>query len=170
MFQRFKHIDLTARQERSYHFEGGIFGRGANQDHGPVLHSPQKRVLLGFVEAVYLVNEKYWSTVYGEHTGAFGLVYDIPDILDSAAYCREGVELSLQRVCHNLGYGCLSDTRRAPKDKGLDVAAFNHTAQHGIFAHEMLLTDIFVKRVRTQTFGQRNVGRGGAGVFPISLI
>ena len=117
-----------------------------------------------------LVDEEYRSSVNGEHTACLSFVDDITDILDAAAYRRQGEEFTLECIRHDLGDGSLADTRRTPEDKGLDIAALKHFPQHRIFADKMLLTDVIVKRPRTHAFGQRNVSRGGNAVFPISLI
>ena len=53
-----QHVDPAAREERRVDLEGGVFGRGADQDDRAHLDVGQERVLLGAVEAVDLVDEE----------------------------------------------------------------------------------------------------------------
>ena len=56
--QRFELEDAAAADQRPVDAEIGVFGGRANQDDGAVFHPGQKGVLLGLVEAVYLVDEE----------------------------------------------------------------------------------------------------------------
>ena len=51
-------IDAGAREQRRDHLEGRVLRGGADQDDVALLDVGQKGVLLGFVEAVDLVDEQ----------------------------------------------------------------------------------------------------------------
>ncbi len=53
-----QHEHLGARQQRADQLEGRVLGRRADEDHRAVLDIGQKRILLGAVEAVDLVDEE----------------------------------------------------------------------------------------------------------------
>ena len=59
LVERLEHIHLTARQQRSYHLERGVFRRCAYQRDDSPLHRPEQRVLLRLTETVYFVDEEY---------------------------------------------------------------------------------------------------------------
>ena len=54
-----QHVDADPRQKRTDHLEGRILRRGANEHDGARFDVRQKRVLLGFVEPVHLVDEQH---------------------------------------------------------------------------------------------------------------
>ncbi len=52
-----QNINLGARKQRRDHFEGRVFGSGANENNVARFNVREKGVLLGFVEAVHFVHE-----------------------------------------------------------------------------------------------------------------
>ena len=57
--KRPQRVDFGAREQRRDHFERRILGGRADQDDVAALDIGQKRVLLGFVEAVNFVDEEH---------------------------------------------------------------------------------------------------------------
>jgi hypothetical protein len=55
--ERLEHQYTRPRQQRRDQFKGRVFGGGADQNDGAVLHHRQKRILLRPIEAVNLVDE-----------------------------------------------------------------------------------------------------------------
>ena len=56
--ERMKHQHPSPRQKRGVEFERRVFRGGADQHHCAVFHHRQKRILLGAVEAMHLVDEQ----------------------------------------------------------------------------------------------------------------
>ena len=56
--ERLEHQHPRARQQRRNQFERRIFGGGANQHDGAVLHHRQEGILLRAIEAMDLVDEQ----------------------------------------------------------------------------------------------------------------
>ena len=57
LLQRLEHIELTAREQRAYHFERGILGSGTDKCDDAFLYGTQERILLRLGETVNLVNK-----------------------------------------------------------------------------------------------------------------
>ena len=57
--QRFQHVELAARQQRTDHLERGVLGGGAYQCHRTLLHRTEQRVLLRLAETVDFIDEQY---------------------------------------------------------------------------------------------------------------
>ena len=62
---------LGARDQRAIDREEGILGRGPDQPYRPAFHIGEKRVLLGFVEAVDLVDEEQGASTVPGGDGCF---------------------------------------------------------------------------------------------------
>ena len=59
-----QHIDLTPAQQGAVHFEGRIFGSGANEGNVAGLDVREEGVLLRFVETVDFVDEDDGSALF----------------------------------------------------------------------------------------------------------
>ena len=148
--QGFQDKDLAAGEQRIDHLEGRVFSCSTYQDHGPVLHSSEQGILLGLVETVNLIDEKYGcSLACREYGFPFGLGQfdDFPHILHSAADCGEGMELTVQGICDYPGQCGLSDAWRPPKDEGTKLSGVHKLAQDPTFTHEMRLSDVFFEGI-----------------------
>ena len=66
---------------------------------------------------------------------------------------REGEERAFQLCGDDLRQRGLAHARRSPEDERRDVARLEELAEHPVFAHEVLLPDIFVYRAGAQSFG-----------------
>ena len=84
---------------------------------------------------------------YAEHRTAVcpRLVKDFPDFLDTGAYRRQGIELTVQCRCDDTGQRRLPDAGRAPEDKGRQVPALKHIPKDRTLSDEVLLPDVFVQ-------------------------
>ena len=150
--QGLEHIELTAREQRAYHLEGGILGGGPDERHHALLHGPEQRVLLTFAEPVYLVDEKNGRQGVKKAVAA-GPFDDLTHVFHAACHGAERVERCLEAVGDDLRQRGLPHSRRAPKDEGGDAPTLYHAAQHGPGAHEMLLPHVVVECAGTHSFG-----------------
>ena len=159
LFEGAEDVDLTAAQQRGDHLEGGVFGCGADERDDPLLDGPEQGILLGFVEAVYLVDEEEGRFLV-EKALFSGRFDHFADLLDSGCNGREGEEGSVELRGDDPGEGGLADARRPPEDERGDVSRFEEFAEDAFRAHEMLLPDVFIEGAGSETFGQGNIGHG----------
>jgi len=52
-----QYVNLGAAEQGGIHFEGGVFGGGADEGEQAAFHIGQEGVLLGFVEAVDFIDK-----------------------------------------------------------------------------------------------------------------
>ena len=81
-------VDAAAGEERGDDLKGRVLGCGADEADGAVLDVGQEGVLLGFVEAVNLIDEE--DGAGAESGGFFGVDHDLLDLLDAG---EDGGEL-----------------------------------------------------------------------------
>jgi len=79
-----------ARQQRSDDGEGGVFGRRRDEQHDPVLHGGEQRILLGLREPVDLVDEQHRLLAVGE--AAARHIDDRTHVLHTGGQSRERFE------------------------------------------------------------------------------
>jgi hypothetical protein len=123
--ERFEYEDLASRKERGYDFERRIFGRGSYQDNRPAFDRSEQCVLLGFVETVDFVNEKY-RRAFREHRPRFCPLDYFPDVLDPRTYRRQRMELPFQGGGYNAGESGFPYSGRAPEYERRKVSALYH--------------------------------------------
>ena len=112
--ERAQRVHARARQQRRDHFEGRILRGGADQDDVAALHVGQKRVLLGFVEAVDFVDEQDGAPAQAPQP--LGIGHHRFDFLDAAQHRAEGDELAARDAGDQLGQRGLADAGRAPQN------------------------------------------------------
>ena len=52
------------------------------------------------------------------------------------------------------GQGGFAGARRSPEDGGSELVLLNQSAQNAVFTKQVLLTDHFIKTVRTQSLSE----------------
>ena len=113
----------------------------------------QKRILLGFVEAMDFIDED--DRPRAVLLGALGIGHDLLDFLDAGEHGGELDELSLGEAGDDLRQGSLARPRRSPENDGADVVAFDLGPQRLARPDQLLLADKFVQRARTHAVGKR---------------
>jgi hypothetical protein len=113
----------------------------------------KKRILLGFVKAVNLVDENDGPSAILARPFRFS--HDLLDFFDPG---EDGAKFDKFRPGHAGDYfrECgFAGTGRSPKDKGANVVALDLGAQGFAWSNEVLLADILVEGARPHTIGKR---------------
>ena len=151
--KRLQHKDFAPRKQRAVYLERGVFGGCADEDYAAFFHKRQESVLLRLVETVYLVYEQ--NRAFAETAVFLRLFHDLFYLLYAAGHGGEVDEVSLCPVGDDARKGSLAHTGRAPEYHRADIVALDESAQHLSFAKQMLLSAIFVQRLRTQARRKR---------------
>ena len=160
--QGLQHIDLRTREQRRIHFEGRVFGGGANKDHQPRFHERQQGILLALVEAVDLVHEQ--NGLAPQRHVALGTLHGGADVLHAAEHRRKRNEIVIEGICRQTRQRRLAHARRAPQDHGMGFAGGKGQLQRLARAEQMLLAHHFLQRLGAQQFGQGGARSGAPGV------
>ena len=149
---RFKHIYLTAAQQRRYNLERRVLGGGAYKCDYTLLHGAKQRVLLRLIEAVNLVDKQKGGARI-EEVFALRLLDNLPHVLDARRNGRERVERSIESRSHDVCKRGLAHTRRSPEYERRHAARCYELAKDATLAHKVRLTDIVVETSGAQTLG-----------------
>ena len=122
-------------------------------------HYGQKGILLCFVETVNLVGKQ--NRAHAHFPLFFRLNHHVFNFFDSAGNRAELNKRSVGMVRDDPRKSCFADTGRSPEDHRRNLVGFNQAAQQLSFSDQVLLTDIFVKRIRTQSARKRSRRRSG---------
>ena len=152
--QRLEHEDLATGKKGSDDLERRVLRGGADQDHRAVFHRSQERILLGFVEPVDLVDKEDRGAFAGKQGSAFGLVYDIPDILYTGRNRGQLIEIALQRLGDDMGERGLSHPGRSPENEGRQVPALDHGPENAARSDQMPLSHVSVQIRRPHPLGK----------------
>eukprot|EP00033_Pygsuia_biforma_P005608 GCRY01006194.1.p1 GENE.GCRY01006194.1~~GCRY01006194.1.p1 ORF type:complete len:215 (-),score=36.12 GCRY01006194.1:711-1355(-) len=117
---------MAARKQRIVEVEGGVFRRGTKEDDGAILHIGQKRVLLGFVEAVNLIHEQ--KRVFA--SAVLGLGDHFPDFVHPCRCCGEGVERKIERRSNEADESCFACAGRSPEQQTAWWGSFRQNRMH----------------------------------------
>ena len=164
--------DAAAAEEGGVDFEGGVLGGGADEADGAAFDVGQEGVLLGFVEAMDLVDEEDGAHAGGG--GTFGFDHDLADLLNTGENGGELEEGGVGEGGDELGEGGFADAGRAPEDHGLRVvslarsACLDGEAEGFAGAEEVLLADVLGEGAGAHALGKRGCclrawGRRGEG-------
>ncbi len=154
----FELVQLAARDERRDDLEVRVLRGGADQSDDAVLHRVQQGVLLGFGEAVDLVDE--------EDGPPPGLRPAVAGLLDDLAHLghagTDGGELLVHGPDgrgHQPGDRGLAGAGRTEEDHRPDGAGLDRDAQRGSLAQKPALPHDLVQGARAHAGGQRGVLR-----------
>ena len=155
--QRLERVDAGPRKQRADHFEGWVLGRRADQGDGAVFHVRQDHVLLCFVEAVDLVDEK---------DGPLPLLFpadacirdELAQLGDAGRDGGEGCKVGVAVPGDEARQRRLAAARRPPEDQRRDVVGVDRPSQWTLRSDEMLLPDELVKGARTHARREWGVG------------
>ena len=142
-----------ARQERGDNLERGVLGGRADEDDRAVLDVRENRVLLGFVEAVDLVEEEDRAAVVAAPDLA-GLLDGVAEVGDAGGDGGQGDEVAPGEAGDEAREGRLSDAGRAPEDHRGHLIRADGALEDAAGPEEVLLADEFVERAGTYAGGQ----------------
>ncbi len=111
-----ENINAAAGEQRGDDFKGWILSGCADQADGAALDVGQKGVLLGFVEAVNLIDEENGARVHLGGLRRRG--HHLLDLLDAAQDGGELDEAGFRGLGDDLGQGGFAHSRRTPEDHG----------------------------------------------------
>ena len=147
--------DAAAADQRFVDLEVGVFGGGADEDDRAVLDPGQQRILLGLVEAVYLVDKE--DGALAVVLGPFlGLGHCAANLLDAGEHGVQGDEvgacvvLAMTRAKRGL-----AGAGRAVEDEAAQLIGLDGAAQQTARPDDVLLADKLVQRARPHARGQR---------------
>ena len=146
-------VDAGAREQRRDHFKRRIFGGGADERDGSRLDVGQKGILLGFVEAMHLVDEDD-----GALAGAMrvlGRGHDVLNFADAAEHGAEGDEFGLRAARDQARQSGFAAAGRPPQNHGAEIVALDGHAEGLAGAEECLLAGKLLEGARAHAFGER---------------
>src|SRR5204862_2411140 len=114
--------DLGARKQRRDDFKGRILGGRADEDNVAGFDVREKSVLLGFVEAVNLVNENDGAMAGTRFVLGDG--HDFLKFFDAGQDRAEGNEFGASQPGDQASQSGLPAAGRAPEEQGAKVVAF----------------------------------------------
>jgi len=150
---------LAAREQRAVEGEAGIFGGGADQGDGAVLHHRQETILLGAVEAVDLVHEEQRGLAVG--AAARGFLEAFLEVGDAGEHGAELDEVQVGLFGEQAGDGGLADARGAPEDQRGKRAALEHAREGAGGAQQVILADDLRQCAGAQAVRERTGGGRG---------
>jgi len=121
----------------------------------------EKSVLLGFVEAVNLVNENDGAMAGTRFVLGDG--HDFLNFFDAGQDRAEGNEFGASQPGDQASQSGLPAAGRAPEEHGAKVVAFDLNAERLARAEQFFLADEFVERARAHALGKRLVRSGHVG-------
>ena len=165
-----QHIHPRPRQQCAHHLEGRVLGGRTDEHQRAVLDVRQEGVLLGFVEAVHLVEEQHRAPT---GRGPLGLrLFDRGAyVFDARHHRRQGDELRVRPLCDKAREGGLSGPGRPPQHHRVQAAGLERDAQRFAGPEHLRLTDDVGDAarshpVRERTIGERAFRRGGRCAAP----
>ncbi len=121
--ERLQRVNPAAREQRRNNLERRIFSGRADQANVASFHMRQKRILLGFVEAVNLVNK--YDGARAVLSSALRLGHHLLDFLDPGQHSGELNELRLRDAGDDLRQRGFASTGRSPEDERAEIIALD---------------------------------------------
>lgn len=144
--------DCAAREQRAIDLEAGVLGGCANERDRAGFDKGQEAVLLGAVEAVYLVDEEQGSLP--RSPSGLGGVESRAQIPDAGEDSTDRLEGKIGLLCKEPGNCRLSNTRRPPENKGCEPASLEHPFERAFGAEQMVLPHHLRQTGRAQPVGE----------------
>src|SRR6266851_4784275 len=148
-------IHPASRQQRGIDLERRVLRRRSDQPDRPALDIRQKRILLGLVEAVNLVDEQ--DGARPEPSRLLCLHHHLLDLFDPGEHSRKLDEARLSLLRNDLRERRLPGPRRTPEDHRDRVIALNGQPQRLARRQQMLLPDVLLQRARSHPLRQRSL-------------
>ena len=122
----------------------------------------EKGVLLGFVEAVNLVDEDDGAVAGAGFMLGYG--HDLLDFLDARENRAEGNEFGACQSGDEAGKRSFPAARRSPEEHGDKIVAFDLNSKRLAGTEKSFLADEFIKRAWPHALGERLIGGGHIGL------
>ena len=117
----------------------------------------QKRILLGFVETMNLIDENDGSASHSPRL--FPGCHDLFDFLDTGQHGAEWHERRLRHLRDDLRQRRFAYAWRAPQDHRWHLIPLDCGSQRLAGIEEMSLTKHFIEGLRPHAVGERSIGR-----------
>ena len=153
-----------AADEGLVDFEVGVFGGGADEGDGAVLHPRQQGVLLGRIEAVHLIDEQDRAQAVALQPLAGGLHLG-SQLLHAREHGVEAGEVGAGGVGDDARQGGLAGARGAVQDQVAHPVGGDGAAQQPAVAEDRLLAGEFLKGARAHAI--RQGGDAAQGFFAV---
>ena len=141
--KRLESKEMTARKQRRVHVKTRIVRRRADQPHVAFFHVRQQQILLGFVEAVNLVDEQHGAPATATLRTRFS--NGLAQVLDPGEHRRQRNETGLRLPGEDAGQRRLPRPRTTPQDqRGQSPGALHKPPDKPIRPDEVRLADEFV--------------------------
>ena len=147
-----QHENLAAGKQGAVHLKGGIFRGRTDKNDASFFHKGQEGILLGLVEAVYLVYENDGPSPV--QAVFFRLLHDGAYFLDTAGHGGKVDERGLGVPGDDTGEGGFAHTRRSPENHGGYIVGFDEIAQYLALAEKVFLPEKFLQRAGPEPSGQ----------------
>ncbi len=151
--ERLEHQHARPRQQRRVELERRVLGRRADQGDRAVLHHRQKRILLGAVEAMDLVDEQQRRAAVAAARAR--RIEDLLQFGDAGVDRRDLDEFGLGLLADQPRHRRLAGARRAPEDHRAEARRGEHARQRAFRSGQVLLPGDFVEGLRPQPLRQR---------------
>src|SRR5437016_1923284 len=122
----------------------------------------QKRILLGFVETMNLIDEDDGSPAHPPRL--FRGSHDVFDFPDTGQHCAKRDERRLRHLRDDLRQSRFAHAWRAPEDHRRYLVPFDCGSQWFAGIEQMALTKNFIERLRPHAVGERSIGRWTNGL------
>ena len=147
--QLVQHEHARAREKRGDDLEAGVFRSGAHEREFAALHIRQKEILLGFVEAMDLVQEQKLRPQGVAH------LHNFLDILLARGHRGELEKIRTDLVRVNFRQGRLAHARRPPQKEREKMLLFYGHRERLALAYQVLLAYEFFEVFGADTGGER---------------
>ena len=151
--ERFEHEDTCAREQRRIQLERRIFGGGADQHDGAVLHHRQEGILLRAVETMNLV-DKQQRPLPGLAARA-GRVEHLLEVGDAGEDRGDLLEMQFGGIGEEPRHRRLAGAGRPPENQRAKRSGVEHARQCAVGPEQVVLSDDLGERRRAQAVGER---------------
>src|SRR5581483_4593980 len=156
--QGLEYIHPATRQKRRIDLERWILRRGPDEPDVAFLDMRQECILLGFIEAVDLVDKNHGPGAILPRP--FGIGHHLLNLFDPGQHGGELDELRLGHVGDDLRQRGLAGSGRPPEDERARVIALDLDAQWLSWPDQMLLANVLVESSRAHPVGEWARGIG----------
>jgi hypothetical protein len=153
-------VDLQAREQSGIDGEGRILGGRADEEDRTRLDERKKRILLGPVEAMKLVDENESPLPRGPAEPLRG-GHDFPNLLDAGEDRRKADERPPCGLAQEPGERRLPRAGGTPEDEGMKLAFLPCEPERPAFAEEIVLAENMGDIRRADPIGEGGTGRRG---------
>ncbi len=151
--ERLEDQDAGAREQRRDQLERRVLGGGADQHDRSILHDRKKRILLGAVEAMDLVDEQQ-RPLPDLAPRARGVEH-LLEVGDAGKNRRDLLELQFGGVRQEPRDRRLAGAGRPPEDERAERTRLQHAGERAVAPEQVILADDLAELARPQFVGER---------------